>query len=282
VTVFISWSGPVSRSFGSALHDWLPEVLQSVSPWMSAHDIDSGTRWTNEVAKTLDQSNDAIVVLTPDNLKAPWLNFEAGALAKSVEQSRVRPICFDVHKSQVEGPLAMFQMLDAVEADFLKLVLSVNQNAGVNKLPDERVTRAFERTWPELDRNLTRIKADTVATAAPVVQRSQKDLLEEILERVRLAEASALIRSRVPGSLSFNEFDQKAIAFIVGNPGYRPGASVETRKYGPGQIVELSKRDGGLALVVELPEGRTVSYRLGKELAPPDGIVAVPPDEPPF
>lgn len=281
--VFISWSGELSRDYGTALRNWLPDVLQSVSPWMSSQDVDSGTRWTMEIGGKLDQSNDAIVILTPDNLTSPWLNFEAGALAKSVDSSRVRPICFDVSKSQVKNPLAMFQMLDASYDDFLRLVISINAHAGADQLSGDLVTRAFRRTWAELDEKLNQIKVDRASTTAPVIERTEKDLLEEILERVRLAEATSRIRSKGGrGSLSLGELDQKVVSFLLQNPRYRPGVEVDVGQLGSGRILRLSQKDDSLMLIVELTDGRFVNLRLTEALAPPLLVTPLELDEPPF
>ena len=48
--VFISWSGPRSKSAADALKDWLPLVVPTASPWVSATDIDKGTRWLGSAA----------------------------------------------------------------------------------------------------------------------------------------------------------------------------------------------------------------------------------------
>src|SRR5260370_7231044 len=80
--VFLSWSGPRSKSAAEALKDWLPNILQTARPWMSATDIEKGTRWREEVAAALDTMKAGIICLTPENLTAEWLLFEAGALSK--------------------------------------------------------------------------------------------------------------------------------------------------------------------------------------------------------
>ncbi len=42
-------------------------------------------------------------------LKAPWLMFEAGALAKSVKGSRLVPLLFGIESADIKGPLIHFQ-----------------------------------------------------------------------------------------------------------------------------------------------------------------------------
>jgi hypothetical protein len=87
--VFISWSGDKSRDVALALRDWLPGVINSIEPFVSAKDIYAGTRWQAEIASQLDSTNFGIVCVTKDNQLSSWLNFEAGALAKAVDSSRL-------------------------------------------------------------------------------------------------------------------------------------------------------------------------------------------------
>jgi TIR domain len=66
--IFISWSGPRSQGVAEALHDWLPNVLQNVKPWLSANDIDKGAKWRQAVTGELEKSNFGLICLTPENL----------------------------------------------------------------------------------------------------------------------------------------------------------------------------------------------------------------------
>ena len=106
--VFISWSGERSLALANALRDWLPLVLQYVEPWLSKADIDAGDRWDGELSKNLSESNFGISCVTSDNFLSPWLLFEAGALAKSVDEGRLVPLLFDLDIKDLSGPLARF------------------------------------------------------------------------------------------------------------------------------------------------------------------------------
>jgi hypothetical protein len=49
---------------------------------MSDNNIDGGARWNDALAKALEETDFGIVCVTCANQAAPWLNFEAGAVAK--------------------------------------------------------------------------------------------------------------------------------------------------------------------------------------------------------
>src|ERR1700730_15398652 len=85
--VFISWSGARSEAAARALHDWLPKVINAIKPWLSTSDIDKGARWGIDVALKLESSKAGIICLTPSNLHADWVLFEAGALSKTVKST---------------------------------------------------------------------------------------------------------------------------------------------------------------------------------------------------
>src|SRR5688572_18638179 len=108
--VFISWSGERSKAVAVALREWLPDVIQSVHPWLSSEDIDAGLRWNDEVTRELSQTRFGIICLTAENQTAPWILFEAGALAKTIEKTHVVPYLIGLEPTDVQrGPLAQFQ-----------------------------------------------------------------------------------------------------------------------------------------------------------------------------
>ncbi len=117
----------------------------------------------------------------------------------------------------------------------------------------------------------------------PVVQRSEIDLLEEILERIRLAEAQTRLRDgKRTRPISLSPLDQTVISFLVANPLYHPGAYVEVHEHGYGRIAGVTTSEGGPVIVVKLNGGQEYAYPLGYGLSSPQNVRALDPDEPPF
>lgn len=189
--VFISWSGATSRKVALALSAWLPKVIQGIEPFVSAKDIDKGANWTVELAKELEDAEFGIICLAPDNLLSPWLNYEAGAITKSVN-SRVCPVLFEVEKNQVNPPIAQLQMTSIDVDEFLMLMTSMNKVAG-SPLSAEALKEALQVWWPLLETDIRMIqKPDgpklSVAEVAPEPDKPRPDLTEmiaEVLHRVR-------------------------------------------------------------------------------------------------
>ena len=130
--VFLSWSGEPSRHLAEVLRDWLPAVLQAVEPWMSAEDVAKGARWSALLAGELAQAKVGILCLTPDNLAAPWMLFEAGALSKTLEQTLVCPYLLGLRPADLGGPLVQFQAAEANRADTRRLVRTINAELAGN------------------------------------------------------------------------------------------------------------------------------------------------------
>ena len=183
--VFIGWSGDRSKHIAFALHEWLPNVIQRVTPWMSEKDIPAGASWIVELRQQLEETKFGIVVLTQENANATWIHFEAGALTKEVGESRVCPYLIDIEKqSEVTGPIAQFQMKKATEEDTLELLRGINQLFGEEKLTDNALIKTFRLWWPDL-----KTAIDTLpAAAAKEQKRDERELLEEVLQTVRSLE----------------------------------------------------------------------------------------------
>jgi hypothetical protein len=181
--VFLSWSGDRSSQVARALSDWLPSVIQAVKPWMSEQ-IGKGMRWGPEMARALEETRFGIVCLTPDNLTAPWILFETGALSKTIASTHVCPYLLGLKPADLQGPLAQFQAAKADVTDTLELVKSINAAQGETVLPVKSVESAFNKWWPELEKELQEISQQSAAPPDRK-QRTQMEVLEEILDIAR-------------------------------------------------------------------------------------------------
>src|SRR5262245_61855036 len=155
--VFLSWSGDRSQMVARALRDWMPNVIQAVSPWLSSSDIQIGARWANELALQLEESRFGIICLTPENLAAPWLLYEAGALSKALESAFVCPYLFGFSPAEMTGPFLQFQATTATNDGTHMLVRTLNRALGNDALDEKVLDRAFEVWWPSLDSEFRRI-----------------------------------------------------------------------------------------------------------------------------
>lgn len=182
--VFISWSGELSRQIAQAIREWLPSILQTVKPYFTPDDLEKGTRWSTEISHELGNSNIGLICITPQNLNAPWIAFEAGALSKQLQTSRVCPLLFGLAPTDIKGPLAQFQSTPFTKAEFKKLVVVVNDINAENSLDAKILDATFEVWWPLLEERINAILTDSRPTKGKSV-RSERDLLEEILSDVR-------------------------------------------------------------------------------------------------
>lgn len=182
--VFLSWSGSGSNQVAQALRHWLPAVIQATRPYYSPDDIAKGARWSSEVAAELQESKIGILCVTRDNLTAPWLMFEAGALAKSLDQSRVIPLLVGVEPTDLSGPLAQFQAARFDRTDVRRMLSVINDQLGEVSLEETVLSAVFEKWWPDLESRISAIEP----VAKPMVGgavRSDRELLEEVLSLVR-------------------------------------------------------------------------------------------------
>lgn len=182
--VFISWSGKQSKHVALALRTWLPQLLDGkVTPFVSSEDIDKGDRGLNKIADELETSTYGILVVTPSNQNSPWINFEAGALGKSLNTSKVAPLLVGLTDSDVNGPIKQFQNSEASDREaVLSLIKSLNK-AMKEPLSEGTVEVLFKEHWPKLEKVIQAAPSD--GGTEPTPKRGEADLLDEVLTTVR-------------------------------------------------------------------------------------------------
>lgn len=200
MNIFISWSGERSKVVAQALRGWIPDVIQAARPWVSGVDIRAGMRWSREVDQQLRDTQFGILCLTKENQAAPWLVFEAGALAKSVEGASVCPYLIDLAPGELlNGPLTAFQAKRATREDTFDMVSAINAALPESeRRPNAPLQKAFERWWPDLEAVLRGLPT----SAETVHSRTPADIADELLLSTRelrrqMAEALALLADEI-------------------------------------------------------------------------------------
>lgn len=198
--VFLSWSGDQSRELAEILRDWLPAVLQSVRPFFTPSDIEKGARWNKDISQELEASSFGVFCLTKENLTKPWIMFEAGALSKRIDASKVCPVLFGVDSADLEGPLVQFQAAPFSEPEIRKLIKTLNSGLGEQKLEDGVLNSVFEMWWPKLNERVSKLMEKYAGKSeSTAATRSDRDILEEVLQLARLSATSTPKASRPHG-----------------------------------------------------------------------------------
>lgn len=184
--LFISWSGSLSEEVALAFKEWLPPVLQNAKPWMSSTDIPRGSAWYNEIKRSLADTDTGLLFVTRENQHAEWLLFEAGALGKGLDTSRICTILVNCEPTEVAGPLGLFQGTRLTRSDIGKLLQDLNKAMPASlSVEPKALDRAIDRSWADLESEVNRLiaKHSEVESAKP--EPAEMDLLKEILQTVR-------------------------------------------------------------------------------------------------
>lgn len=182
--VFVSWSGELSKSIAEILKRNIPCIIQSVEIFFSPNDIIKGEGWSSRINKELNECNFGIVCLTEDNITAPWLHFEAGALSKAFD-SKVAALMVNINPSDIQGPLKQFQCTNLEKKDFLLLVESINK---VSDMPLDKVVLegTFDPIWERMKNEIdATIKSKQSTKSKPAKQQESDKAIEEILALLR-------------------------------------------------------------------------------------------------
>lgn len=243
--VFISWSGNYSREVAEKLKMWIPSVIQSVDIFFSPDDIGKGENWDNVLSKELNDCNFGIICLTPENVSAPWIHFEAGALAKTLD-SRLSSVMFGINTSDVKGPLSRFQNTKFEHDDFFKLLQDIN-DVSENPLKSEHLNYSFNALWEHLTKEIEPIikKYENASTTPKVPPKTNdSDAIQEILSIVRKMSNSTLSDDK-----GIEKADDEPLRFTYYNKKKRRTISIHKRS----QSVPLSDETKQI-LIEYLPE----------------------------
>jgi len=152
-------------------------------------DIEKGDNWDKTISSELSECKYGIICLTSDNTSAPWINFEAGAIAKSLD-SKVTALMVNIKPSDIKGPLSRYQATRFERADFFQLIESINK-ALDTPLDSKVLENTFNAMWDSLEAEAMDLinkfsqKGDSQNKKGHITESEENNPLEEILQLLR-------------------------------------------------------------------------------------------------
>lgn len=192
--IFISWSGKSSKKIAIELKNILEKkifVSTDLECFVSTIDIASGDDWWNKIKTELKKCKQGILCVTKENIKAPWIFYEAGAMvARDVPTI---PLLFNCSIVALErSPIKGKQCVDFYDQQqFVKMISDINSKMDllpvnkqqldpIAKAAYEELKKALQPTLKQLKQmrvfnekyifpnNITTVQTNTLYISAPM------------------------------------------------------------------------------------------------------------------
>lgn len=155
--IFISWSGSNTKQFAIALKNILETIIfpqneTGLKCFVSDEDIAAGTDWWIKIKSELKSCCLGILCVTNENVKAPWIFYEAGAMAS--RELPVIPLLVGCEINSLIGtPLQGKQCINFHDSKkFVKMMENINEY--LNLLPETLVKSTAMVGYKQLKKNL--------------------------------------------------------------------------------------------------------------------------------
>lgn len=102
-------------------------------------------------------------------------------MSKTVEKARVCPYLLGLGPENLSPPLADFNAAKADQDDTFRLLVSINNALGAQRLPHNKLQKAFDQWWDVLRKKLEEIPAAKEAVKQP----SLEEKIEEVFRYIR-------------------------------------------------------------------------------------------------
>lgn len=154
--IFVSWSGLNSKEFAQGLKKLLEKSVfenTDLECFVSDQDIASGSDWWDKIKKELRTCKLGILCITKENLRAPWLYFEAGAMVAHEVPSIPLLVSCSINALSTT-PLNGKQAVDFYDQKkFLKMLADINSAMGYD-LSENQINTLGKKAYTELKNEL--------------------------------------------------------------------------------------------------------------------------------
>lgn len=121
-------------------------------------------------------------------------------MVRTFSKGGVCPILLDLQSTELTGPLSHLQGSGIGREDFEKLAGTINGRFPANEqIKEDRLEKSFDLLWPQIDDEIQRAIQRASEEAPPAKERTQEDLLREVLEVTRSIQRTLEAMNGVPG-----------------------------------------------------------------------------------
>jgi len=161
INVFISQSGELSRKIAKIFSDWIKDLIKDVNVFVSSDDIKDGSEWFQNILNELREANFAISILTEENHKKPWINYEYGVLSETLRdkkenKKKVIPILFDLTPDDlIKDPISQYQCIKWIERKkIIKIFSDINKLNKENEINADVFMKKNEAAYTKYARRI--------------------------------------------------------------------------------------------------------------------------------
>lgn len=155
--LFISWSGDNGKEIAQKLKEILENDIfdNRLCCFVSESDIVSGEDWWNKIKLELTHSSMGIVCITHENVGAPWIHFETGALIGN--NIKVIPLLFNCNIGILDRtPLSRSQsVVFSDKKKFQKMIVEINERYKIVDISDKALRQIAANSHDKILSDLT-------------------------------------------------------------------------------------------------------------------------------
>lgn len=241
--IFLSWSGELSKAVAERLQPWLRAVIQGLNTFISSQDINKGSLWLPKLLEELEKSSHGIICLTKENINSKWLYFEAGALFKSLNESKIYTLLINISPLEIGLPFSSFQGTIFQKKDVFRLIKDIYSSLQTpfEKMDNQQLEKQFDLYWNELEADVKKLLN---------TQGNERDELQDLAEELLLP---VIYREAYAGDLDtvfewLNTAKKRNVANLAGRLGFVEAslARITGKKYAPNNLEILTHNNNGL------------------------------------
>lgn len=152
--LFLSWEGDESKCIAKQLKNLMEGIFYpTLKSYMSAVDAPLGKRGVEDLSRQLSECNYGVCLVNKENVRAPWIHYEAGAIAKESPISRLIVLLLDNDPGCIKGtPLQDFKYCFLTYDGILEIVETMIDICGLSREKKIFIDRLNDK-WSEFETN---------------------------------------------------------------------------------------------------------------------------------